>query len=91
MRRNRKEEDLRENHPYFDCPMFFVPRESRFRRVCQQIVNARYICLLSAIEAQRGVSNVQYKLFQNRLVSRLLLQGIWDLLAPIKVKGGSEV
>ena len=41
MRRNRKEEDLRENHPYFDCPMFFVPRESRFRRVCQQIVNAR--------------------------------------------------
>ena len=41
MRRNRKEEDLRENHPYFDCPLFFVPRESRFRKVCQQIVNAR--------------------------------------------------
>ena len=41
MRRNRKEEDLRENHPYFDCPLFFVPRESRFRRVCQQIVNSR--------------------------------------------------
>ena len=42
MRRNRKEEDLRENHPYFDCPLFFVPRESKFRKVCQQIVNARY-------------------------------------------------
>ena len=41
MRRNRKEEDLRENHPYFDCPLFFVPRESKFRRICQQIVNAR--------------------------------------------------
>ena len=41
MRRNRKEEDLRENHPYFDCPLFFVPRESTFRRICQQIVNAR--------------------------------------------------
>ena len=29
MRRNQKEEDLRENHPYFDRPLFAVPRESR--------------------------------------------------------------
>ena len=42
MRRNQKEEDLRENHPYFDRPLFAVPRESTFRRVCQAIVNASY-------------------------------------------------
>ena len=42
MRRNQKEEDLRENHPYFDRPLFAVPRESTFRRICQAIVNARY-------------------------------------------------
>ena len=42
MRRNQKEEDLRENHPYFDRPLFAVPRESKFRRVCQRLQNARY-------------------------------------------------
>ncbi len=26
LRRNQKEEDLRENHPYFDRPLFAVPR-----------------------------------------------------------------
>ena len=36
------EKDLRENHPYFDRPLFAVPRESRFRKICQAIVNARY-------------------------------------------------
>jgi sodium leak channel non-selective protein len=42
MRRNQREEDLRENHPLFDTPLFVVPRESRFRRICQTIVHARY-------------------------------------------------
>ncbi len=28
MRRHQKEEDLRENHPYFDRPLFAVPRYS---------------------------------------------------------------
>ena len=46
MRRNRKEEDLRENHPYFDCPLFFVPRESKFRnsaanRLIGEVVQSR--------------------------------------------------
>ena len=48
MRRNQKEEDLRENHPYFDRPLFAVPRESTFRRVCQAIVNASYDARLKA-------------------------------------------
>jgi hypothetical protein len=42
MRRNQKQEDLRENHPYFDRPLFAVPRESTFRKVCQRLKNARY-------------------------------------------------
>ena len=40
--RNQREDDLRENHPYFDTPLFAVGRESKFRRICQLIVNSRY-------------------------------------------------
>ena len=40
--RNQQEEDLRENHPYFDTPLFAVGRESRFRKLCRIIVTAQY-------------------------------------------------
>ena len=40
--RSQQEEDLRENHPYFDTPLFSVGRESRFRKIIRTIVNARY-------------------------------------------------
>lgn len=40
--RNQREDDLRENHPFFDTPLFVVPRESKFRKCCQLIVYARY-------------------------------------------------
>jgi hypothetical protein len=30
--RNQQEEDLRENHPFFDTPLFTVGRESKFRK-----------------------------------------------------------
>ena len=53
MRRNQKEEDLRENHPYFDRPLFAVPRESTFRKVCQAIVNASY-------DARLQVTTIQF-------------------------------
>ncbi|KAK7076029.1 hypothetical protein SK128_019150 [Halocaridina rubra] len=42
MRRNQREEDLRENHPYFDTPLFAIGRESKFRKICQLIVYSRY-------------------------------------------------
>ncbi|CAH0384534.1 unnamed protein product [Bemisia tabaci] len=42
MRRNQREEDLRENHPLFDTPLFLVPREGKFRKICRSIVYARY-------------------------------------------------
>ncbi|CAF4299354.1 unnamed protein product, partial [Rotaria sordida] len=39
---NQQEEDLRENHPYFDKPLFMIARESNFRKFCQLFVEARY-------------------------------------------------
>jgi len=42
MKRNQREEDLRENHPFFDTPLFFIGRESKFRKCCQAIVYSRY-------------------------------------------------
>src|SRR6218665_531118 len=41
--RSQQEEDLRENHPYFDTPLFSVGRDSKFRKFCKVVVNARYV------------------------------------------------
>ncbi|CAI4226086.1 unnamed protein product [Auanema sp. JU1783] len=40
--RNRIEEEMRENHPMFDRPLFTVGRDSRLRRICQTIVYSQY-------------------------------------------------
>lgn len=40
--RNQQEVDLRENHPFFDTPLFLVGRESRLRKMCEMIVQAKY-------------------------------------------------
>ncbi|KAK2709736.1 hypothetical protein QYM36_013419 [Artemia franciscana] len=42
MRRNQREEDLRENHPLFDTPLWIVKRESKFRHFCKVVVDAKY-------------------------------------------------
>ncbi|KAL7048988.1 hypothetical protein ACKWTF_003558 [Chironomus riparius] len=60
MRRNQREEDLRENHPFFDTPLFAIPRESRFRKICQKIVHGRY-------NAPTKDRKVQYKTLHNFL------------------------
>ncbi|VDP12012.1 unnamed protein product [Onchocerca flexuosa] len=41
--RNRIEEEIRENHPFFDRPLFIVDRDSRLRHICQEIVYAKYM------------------------------------------------
>uniref|UniRef100_A0A3P8RZL0 Sodium leak channel NALCN n=1 Tax=Amphiprion percula TaxID=161767 RepID=A0A3P8RZL0_AMPPE len=43
--RKVQEEELRENHPYFDKPLFIVGREHRFRNFCRMIVRARFNAL----------------------------------------------
>ncbi|VDM59301.1 unnamed protein product [Angiostrongylus costaricensis] len=40
--RNRIEEEMRENHPLFDRPLFAIGRDSRLRLLCQSIVYAQY-------------------------------------------------
>lgn len=60
MRRNQREEDLRENHPFFDTPLFAIPRESRFRKICQKIVHGRY-------DAPTKDRKIQYKTLHNFL------------------------
>ncbi|CAK5081117.1 unnamed protein product [Meloidogyne enterolobii] len=40
--RNRIEEEMRENHPYFDRPLFIIARDSKLRRYCHRIVHARW-------------------------------------------------
>uniref|UniRef100_A0A183CKP1 Ion_trans domain-containing protein n=1 Tax=Globodera pallida TaxID=36090 RepID=A0A183CKP1_GLOPA len=40
--RNRIEEEMRENHPYFDRPLFIISRESKLRRYCHRFVHARW-------------------------------------------------
>ncbi|CAF0718540.1 unnamed protein product [Brachionus calyciflorus] len=42
LKRNQLEDDLKENHPYFDKPLFSVGRDSSFRKFCQMIIEARY-------------------------------------------------
>ncbi|CAD5207057.1 unnamed protein product [Bursaphelenchus okinawaensis] len=42
MTRTRIEEEMRENHPYFDRPLFMVGRDSKVRRMCKKFVHARY-------------------------------------------------
>ncbi|XP_072434162.1 sodium leak channel NALCN isoform X3 [Chiloscyllium punctatum] len=42
MKRKVQEEELRENHPYFDKPLFIVGREHKFRTFCRLVVRARF-------------------------------------------------
>ncbi|CAH2066683.1 unnamed protein product, partial [Iphiclides podalirius] len=66
MRRNQREEDLRENHPLFDTPLLLVPRESRFRKLCRAIVDARYDARLRD-PVTGNERKVHYKSFHNFL------------------------
>lgn len=40
--RNRIEEEMRENHPYFDRPLFIIARDSKLRRYCHRFVHAKW-------------------------------------------------
>ncbi|XP_071949638.1 sodium leak channel NALCN-like isoform X2 [Antedon mediterranea] len=41
-KRDAKEDELRENHPYFDMPLLTFDQESKIRQICMAIVYARY-------------------------------------------------
>uniref|UniRef100_A0A3Q0KUE9 Voltage-dependent calcium channel n=1 Tax=Schistosoma mansoni TaxID=6183 RepID=A0A3Q0KUE9_SCHMA len=42
LKRTQQEVELRENHPFFDRPLFVLGRENRFRRLCLVLVEARH-------------------------------------------------
>ncbi|KAA3682360.1 sodium leak channel non-selective protein [Paragonimus westermani] len=42
IKRTQQEVELRENHPFFDRPLFALGRENRFRRFCLLLVEARH-------------------------------------------------
>ncbi|VDN09893.1 unnamed protein product [Dibothriocephalus latus] len=42
IKRTQQEEELRENHPFFDRPLFTLGRQSRIRHFCSIIVRARH-------------------------------------------------
>ncbi|ELU07210.1 hypothetical protein CAPTEDRAFT_150573 [Capitella teleta] len=69
--RSQQEEDLRENHPYFDTPLFSIGRESQFRRLCRVIVRAKFkytnLTTLSSI-------SMMFETPHNRVMNNPLLQ-----------------
>lgn len=82
MRRNQREEDLRENHPFFDTPLFIVPRESKFRKICQKIVHGRYDARLK--DPLTGKERkVQYKSMHNFLGLVTYLDWVMILVTTI--------
>ncbi|KAI1704443.1 ion transport protein [Ditylenchus destructor] len=54
MTRNRIEEDMKENHPFFDRPLFLIGRDSKVRKFCYKVVHARYDPANTAGEATSG-------------------------------------
>ncbi|EDO45175.1 predicted protein, partial [Nematostella vectensis] len=54
-KRRMQEETLRENHPFFDQPLFMLPRDSWLRSFLKSVVHARYTIPPGHIErATRG-------------------------------------
>jgi hypothetical protein len=64
IKRNQLEDDLKENHPYFDKPLFTIGRESNFRKFCQMIVEARYTRVkVQKDQSSAAASQDRYKQF----------------------------
>ncbi|XP_078311873.1 sodium leak channel NALCN-like isoform X2 [Crassostrea virginica] len=72
IKRSQQEEDLRENHPLFDTPLFTVGRESRFRKVCQMIVNAQYSYTVRDPITGKELNNKYKSLHKLSFCSKLL-------------------
>ncbi|KAI6220279.1 Sodium leak channel non-selective protein [Aphelenchoides besseyi] len=64
MTRNRIEEEMRENHPFFDRPLFMIGRDSKLRRFCRRWVHARY---QSGADSSNIKTQRQHKQFHSLL------------------------
>lgn len=63
-RRTQQEEDLRENHPLFDTPLFAVGRDSRVRKLCCAVVQARHRVPLDRDPVTGNLLRVPYRRLQ---------------------------
>ena len=61
------EESLRENHPYFDFPLFLVSRDSALRQWLQRIVHARY-----DIAGNHGEGQSKPRIINDDFIKRVL-------------------
>ena len=69
-------EKLRENHPYFDQPLFSVQRDSWFRRFLQTTVNARYVIPPGSTERASRNHIVTMERLHKCLASQMYLEWI---------------
>ncbi|XP_012934773.1 sodium leak channel non-selective protein [Aplysia californica] len=65
-KRNQQEVELRENHPYFDTPLFLVGRETKLRKICELVVNAKYNYVSQDPETGKKIKS-KYKQFHKLL------------------------
>uniref|UniRef100_A0A5S6QTC6 Ion transport domain-containing protein n=1 Tax=Trichuris muris TaxID=70415 RepID=A0A5S6QTC6_TRIMR len=55
MARSRLQEEMKENHPFFDRPLFVFDRENKLRKICQLIVYAKYLPVKTNPTTQKPV------------------------------------
>ncbi|CDW53676.1 Ion trans domain containing protein [Trichuris trichiura] len=55
MARSRLQEEMKENHPFFDRPLFVLDRENKLRKICQLIVYAKYMPVKTDPTTQKPV------------------------------------
>lgn len=73
---------MRENHPFFDRPLFAVGRDSRLRRICCKIVNAKYSSK-NQTTTNVFLSNrkaIQYKYKQIHILLSLMTYLDWTMV-----------
>lgn len=78
--RNRIEEEMRENHPFFDRPLFAVGRDSRLRRICHKIVDAKYSATGRNNDSITGRKAVQHKYKQIHILLGLMTYLDWAMV-----------
>lgn len=74
--------NLRENFPYFDKSLFFLPYDNKFREFIRQIVHARYVAFSESSE-QRLFGAFSLNRFKKYLGSQTYLDWLMMLLTHI--------
>ena len=71
-RKEAQVNNLRENYPYFDKSLFFLPHDSKFREIVRKIVHARYVAFSDSTE-KRFFSAFSLNRFKKYLGSQAYL------------------